>query len=90
MNDLARRRAQQSEDSKMWSPLDALEDTIEELPRVEAALGVKVTKLAIHYIIEKPDGSATKRYVAAGLNVMEHLALLELGKDQVLREWRDG
>ena len=84
MNELAKRRAEKSNDSKAWSPEDALEELLE---RVKAGK-VKPVWLAIHYLEEEPDGGRRHHHQCAGLSYADHIALLTVALQRALKDWQ--
>lgn len=84
MDELARKRAEKRQDSRLWTAEDALEDL---LARIRAG-EIKPTWLAIHYMEGSPETGQEHHYQVAGLTYPQHIALLNVALDRVLREWR--
>lgn len=82
MNEIAKRAAEKAGDCKLWSPADALEDTLNEIK------GKNVTKIIIWYSEAKDEDGQVLHYSAAGVNRPEHVAMLELAKVMVIEDWR--
>ena len=82
MDEIARRRAEKKQDSREWSCLDALEDTIQHIKSGE----IKPESMAIHWW-EKQDDGRTHHYQVSGLTYPEHIALLSLAEYRVITDW---
>lgn len=84
MDELAKKRADKAADSRLWSPQDALEDLLAEI----RAGRIKPTSLAIHYWEGMPESGLEHHYSAAGLTYPSHIALLTVGLDRVVQDWK--
>lgn len=69
-------------DSRLWTPLDALK----ELVRAIEAGEENPEGLVIHWWEEKR-GERDYRYLASKVTFPDHLALLDVAHNQVLKEW---
>src|SRR5262249_4457613 len=65
VSSLAERRAEKDDDSKKWSPADALRAALRDIEQGKA----NPTHLAVHYYETKPDGSLRHRYYIAGMGL---------------------
>lgn len=83
MDELAKRRAEKTQDCREWSVEDALEDC---LNRVKAG-EINPSELIIHYFEKQNDGSRTHGYTCAGLDFMQHIALLHVAMKNVMQMW---
>lgn len=84
MNDLARRRAEQASDSKLWSPTDALELILSDIKEGK----ISPDGLAIHYWKRNPNGSRTMNHCVAGLDFPEHITLLTVALSRVVEDYK--
>lgn len=85
MNDLAHRRAERARDSKLWTPLDALEWLSEEI----LAGRIDPSQLVIWYRgKDDPDGGSILGHVVSGCGFPEHIALLNMALHEVLHDWK--
>lgn len=84
MNEVARRKAEKAGDCKLWSAQDALEDTLERLKKGE----IDPQQLVI-VMLDHPDVNEDRRFrfVASGVSVAEHIALLNAALKDVMDEW---
>lgn len=82
MDDLAKRRAEREDDSKLWKPVDALEDVLASVKSGER----KPTQLIIWYV-EDGEQKMTVNYCVAGVTREEHIALLALAQRNMLDDW---
>jgi hypothetical protein len=82
-------RAEKAQDSRLWTPVECLEDL---LARFNAGEFENCKKLAVHFITdddpEDPDGQHSHHYQLAGLTYESHVALLHLGLARVVECWR--
>ena len=69
-------------DCRLWTPIDALEDTIVELRGKE-----NVKQLAIHWMEDLPEGGCRHYYCVAGVTHAEHIALLQLAIHRATEDW---
>jgi hypothetical protein len=83
---LAKARAEKANDSRLWTPIDALKDVISE---IEAGK-IKADQIAIHWRETNEDGSCDFCYCVAGLTFSDHIALLHAALARVLELWRKG
>jgi hypothetical protein len=82
-------RAYRANDSKLWSPKDALEAALRDIEDGT----IKPTRMVIHLLEpsvdehgEPEEGSTLLHYVA-GASFDEHVALLELAKHITIKRW---
>jgi len=83
MDELARKRAEQKQDSREWSCLDALEDLIERIKSGE----INPSQMTIHFY-EKKDEGRTHHFQVANMTYSEHIALLAVASHRVITEWQ--
>ena len=83
MDEIAKRRAEKKEDCREWTPLDALEDLVKDIKDGKC----KPTQLIVH-MFEEHDNGKDHSYVAAGIAIPEHIALLQVAMASVLELWR--
>lgn len=84
MNELAKRRSQKNNDALLWTPLDALEDTIERIKSGE----LSPDRISIQ-MLSDPDknGNRVHTYCAAGVNYETHIAMLSVALQRTINEW---
>lgn len=85
MDEIAKRRANKLGDSREWTCLDALEDTINLIKSGE----YNPSSLCIHFWEKHEDGTRTHHYQVAGLTFPEHIALLATAQHRVITEWHE-
>lgn len=83
MDDLAKRRAEKTQDSREWSALDALEDMVAQVK----AGTIKPEQLSINWLESKPEGGYAHHYCVAGMTFQQHIALLHVSLARVLTQW---
>ena len=83
MDEIAKKRAVIKGDSRLWSPIDALEDTIGYLKDKDAS---KIN-LCIHWFEVQEDGSRDHHYAAANCTVPEHMALIQVAQYKLIHDW---
>jgi hypothetical protein len=83
MDEISRKRAEKFGDSRMWSPVDALEDAIETIKTKD----LKDIRLAVHWFEVQPDGSRKHHYTAANLTFPEHISLIRVADHRLIHDW---
>lgn len=93
VDQLAERRAEKAEDSRLWSALDALASAAEDI-QAEQAKGNVVKELIVYYYVRTPEGDKTDRLDPirlarriAGLRIPETIGMLHLALSQMVRNW---
>lgn len=76
-------RAEKEQDSRAWTPLEALKAAVRDIEEGRA----NPEKLVVHYLERKEDGRYKTKYYASGLLITEHIGLLEIAKQQTINEW---
>jgi cytochrome c2 len=71
MKDNVVKMALYSDDNMKWTPKDCLEELLNEIHK-----GLKVTRLAIHYIREDEEGNEIICFIQAKMTRDLHLAML--------------
>ena len=84
MDELAKKRADKLQDSRLWTAKDAIEDLLADV----IAGKINPTQLAIHYFEGTPETGLKHHYQAAGLTYPNHIALLNVALDRMLRDWK--
>ena len=86
MTDKVARISDYGAGAKSWTPEDALKDMLERIQEGK----IKPKKLVVHYLEEKDCecGGWDAGWCVAGVDVFEHVAVLELARDSVMRWWR--
>lgn len=84
MDELARKRAEKTNDSTQWSVLDALEDTVERIKRGELN-----PECVVCHMWEQGEKAGVKRhtFVAAQITYEQHIALLNVALRRALNDW---
>lgn len=83
MDELARKRAENAGDCRLWSAEDALEDLLQRVRSGE----VKPLHIAIHFLEDKPSGGYRHGYTVAGATFQQHIALLNVALNRVIKDW---
>lgn len=76
--------ANYNDSAKSWSAKDALIDLLAHIEKEN----LDVTQLIIHYVHKTPDNKFKSGKRSAGVNFMEHVALLNLALSETMDEWR--
>ncbi len=76
-------RAEKADDSRLWTPRDALEYLLCQIDSGE----VNSTQLVIHYLEDPKSGGHQHGYIVAGVTRPEHVALLAVAQHWVIKEW---
>lgn len=71
------------QDASKWTARDALQDLIDDIDSGK----MLPDKLVIHYVEKLENGGYKHHWSVAGANIWEHLGLLDLAKDRMLRYW---
>ncbi len=69
----------------LWSPRQMLDAFDADM---EAGKIGTVTKMAVHFWEELPDGSLSHRCYQAGMAISEEVALLEVAKLEAIERWQ--
>lgn len=89
VSSLGAARAEKAQDSRLWTPVECLEDL---LARFKAGEFKHVKEMAIHFLEvmdpDDPEGDKQHHYQIAGLTCPTHIALLHLGIVRVTERWR--
>lgn len=85
VENLNKRRADRAGDSRLWSPLECLEDLVSKIKSGE----VKPSQLAVHFFEERDNGGKTHRFTVSGVTFPEHIALLNIALCRTIEEWRE-
>lgn len=83
MDEVARKRAEQKGDNRLWSPLDALEEAVEAIKGQD----LSKVRLAVHWFEVQDDGSRKHHFTAANLTFPEHMALIRVADHQLIHDW---
>lgn len=80
---LARKRAEK--DCRKWTARDMLIQLISDID-----LGhIDPSKCVVHWLQDAKDGTSMYGASAAGVNVTEHIAILNVGLKHVIDDWID-
>jgi hypothetical protein len=82
MDEIAKKKAGKAEDNRLWTAKDALKDAIERIKDIDPA---KV-HLCVHWRVDDEQGGHL-HWSAANIQRPDHVALLELFKFQLCKEW---
>lgn len=85
VKNLNKKRAEKAGDSRLWTPIDCLEDLVEKIKSRE----VVPSQLVIHFFENRENGGKTHHYMASGVTFPEHIALLNIALTRIIEEWRD-
>ena len=80
MDELAAKRAERSNDCRLWSAEDCLEDALKEVK------GKKV-HMAIHWFEIDEDGGRVHHFAASNVTYPEHIALLNIALRDCIDNW---
>lgn len=81
---LAEVRAVKAQDSRLWSPRDALASVLRAIDSGEIA----PTAISIDYYEDTPDGDLSHHYTVSNLTREQRIAMLVLAQQRALEEWR--
>ena len=83
VENIARKRAEN--DCRKWTARDMLVQLVNDID-----LGhINPSKIVVHWLQEAKDGTSLYGASAAGINVTEHIALLNVGIKKVVEDWID-
>lgn len=76
-------RAHKEKDCRLWSPLEALEALVRDIKSGE----LNPSQLVVHHLTENEDKSQSLGYVAAGVTLPDHIALLRVAETRLINDW---
>lgn len=77
--------AHKSQSSKSWSAPVCINDLLERVRPGGDSEGVE--QLVVHMIVKNPDGKHVHRWQAMGVSFEQHLALLEIARTCLIKDW---
>ena len=83
MNEIARKKAEITEDNREWSYKDAIEDALARLANADP----RKVHLIVLWREELADQTSVIRWSAANLQRHDHISLLEMAKFEQCKEW---
>jgi hypothetical protein len=84
MDELAKKRAENGQDSHLWTPRDALEFALQQIVKTN------VDQAMVHWLVKNEDGTVTWKYSVSGMNRAEVIAYLEVFKIGAIEDWKTG
>ena len=75
-------RAVKEENACLWTPLEAMEALVRDIKSGKTS----PNKIIAHHLTTKEGGGESYGYTVAGLDIPEHIALLELAKFALIQE----
>lgn len=80
-------RAHREGDSRLWSPIDMVEQLLADLKSGE----INPEEIIVHFFEpsdpKKPEGKKRHGYAVAGVTYPSHIALLTVAKTRVVADW---
>ena len=80
---LNERRAVKASDCRQWSAQDLAETLLADIKSGK----IKPAQIVVHYFEPLPQGGAVHHNYAAGVTFPEHIALLHVALDRLLKQW---